>query len=303
MKVEGMDKVREALPELPASQAFSLTRSIYTADDMHAYARAALASQAEKHAAELAKLRQWRDVADDMLTVSHEVASDDPRESIDRLISWHVQVALDPAVSSDAAALVEVGRQQGAKLQQGEARTVRDAAISGPAPSVIAFVPVTQRSAKAWIAATHRHLKRPPRGDLWRVGVAQRGKLIAVGLAGRPCRMLQDGTTAEFTRLASTAEVEVNACSRIYGALRRAGIALGYRRFVTYTLEHEPGTSLRAAGFEDDGLTDGGEWDRPSRPRAPAEQPGRKRRWIWPGRESGLWGVDAPGRIQIGTAK
>lgn len=58
MKGEGMDKVREALPELPASQAFSLTRSIYTADDMHAYARAALASQAEKHAAELAKLRQ-----------------------------------------------------------------------------------------------------------------------------------------------------------------------------------------------------------------------------------------------------
>lgn len=82
MKGEGMDKVREALPELPASQAFSLTRSIYTADDMHAYARAALASQAEKHAAELAKLRQWRDVADDMLTVVHEVASDDPRESI-----------------------------------------------------------------------------------------------------------------------------------------------------------------------------------------------------------------------------
>ena len=138
MKGEGMDKVREALPELPASQAFSLTRSIYTADDMHAYARAALASQAEKHAAELAKLRQWRDVADDMLTVYHEVASDDPRESIDRLISWHVQVALDPAVSSDAAALVEVGRQQGAKLQQGEARAVRDATISGPAPSVIA---------------------------------------------------------------------------------------------------------------------------------------------------------------------
>jgi hypothetical protein len=69
---------------------------------------------------ELAKLRQWRVVADDMLTVFHEVASDDPRESIDRLINRHVQVALDPAVSSDAAALVEVGRQQGAKLRQGE---------------------------------------------------------------------------------------------------------------------------------------------------------------------------------------
>lgn len=59
MKGEGMDKVREALPELPASQAFSLTRSIYTADDMHAYARAALASRD----AEIAKLRQGVPVA------------------------------------------------------------------------------------------------------------------------------------------------------------------------------------------------------------------------------------------------
>lgn len=89
MKGEGMDKVREALPELPASQAFSLTRSIYTADDMHAYARAALASQAEKHAAELAKLRQ------------------------------------------------------------GEARAVRDAALSGPAPSVPA-VPIPLNIIRKW---------------------------------------------------------------------------------------------------------------------------------------------------------
>ena len=37
--------VADALPPLPASQAFSLTRSVYTADDMHAYARAALASR------------------------------------------------------------------------------------------------------------------------------------------------------------------------------------------------------------------------------------------------------------------
>jgi hypothetical protein len=34
------------------------------------------------------------------------VASDDPRESLNRLINWHVAVALDPCVSSDAKALV-----------------------------------------------------------------------------------------------------------------------------------------------------------------------------------------------------
>jgi hypothetical protein len=150
--------------------------------------------------------------------------------------------------------------------------------------------PITQRKAKAWIKETHRHLD-PPRGDLFRVAVCVRGDLVAVGMAGRPCRMLQDGTTAEITRVASTADVDVNACTRLYGALRRAGKALGYRRFVTYTLEHEPGISLRAAGFEDDGLTDGGEWDRPSRRRKAAQQPGRKRRWIWPGRASGAWGA------------
>lgn len=53
----------------------------------------------------------WRRTVDDMLTVCGGVASDDPRESVDRLINWHVQVALDPAVSSDAAALVEVGKK------------------------------------------------------------------------------------------------------------------------------------------------------------------------------------------------
>lgn len=160
---------------------------------------------------------------------------------------------------------------------------------------VVRCVPVTQKAAKAWVTKTHRHLKRPFVGDLYRVALEADGVMVAVGVAARPCRMLQDGTTAEFTRLASVADVGVNACSRLYGALRRAGQALGYRRFVTYTLEHEPGTSLRAAGFFDDGLSDGGEYSRPSRPRDAVEQPGRKRRWIWPGRSSGLWDEVAPG--------
>lgn len=148
--------------------------------------------------------------------------------------------------------------------------------------------PISQKSANAWIAETHRHLS-PPQGDLFRVALHMDGKLVAVGLAGRPCRMLQDGRTAELTRIASDAPVAVNACSRLYGALRRAGEGLGYLRYVTYTLAHEPGTSLRAAGFQFDGLTDGGEWSRPSRLRKAAEQSGQKRRWIYPSRASGLW--------------
>ena len=160
---------------------------------------------------------------------------------------------------------------------------------------MIEIVPIVQRQARKWVNDTHRHLKAP-RGDLYRTSLVAHGNLVAVGIAGRPCRTLQDGRTAEILRIASLAEVDVNACTRLYGALVRAGRALGYRRHVTYTLKDEPGTSLRAANFEDDGLTEGGEWDRPSRKRSKARQSGPKRRWIFPPRSSGLWDNVAPGR-------
>lgn len=160
---------------------------------------------------------------------------------------------------------------------------------AGRLDGVVRMAPITQRAARAWVNATHRHLDYPT-GDLYRVALLLDGELIAVGVSGRPtAKWLQDGTTAEFLRVSSIGEVALNACSRLYGALRRAGLALGYTRFVTYTLEHEPGTSLRAAGFYDDGLTEGGEWSRPSRARRAAQQAGRKRRWIWPNRSTGAW--------------
>jgi hypothetical protein len=54
----------------------------------------------------------WRNAVDQMLLTSEQTASDDPRESIDRLIDWHVSVAMDPLVSSDARALIQRGRDE-----------------------------------------------------------------------------------------------------------------------------------------------------------------------------------------------
>jgi hypothetical protein len=54
----------------------------------------------------------WKDAIDNELVVAHlGVAGDDPRADLNKLINWHCAVALDPAVSSDAAALIERGRQ------------------------------------------------------------------------------------------------------------------------------------------------------------------------------------------------
>ena len=142
--------------------------------------------------------------------------------------------------------------------------------------------PISLNAAREWIASVHRHLRRPITGWLFGVEVLRDGVRIGVACAGRPAaRMLQDGVTCEITRVA-VMEGERNACSFAYGALRRAAVALGYRRVVTYTLDgEEPGSSLRAAGFVDQGRAGGGEADRPSRRRKPVEQAGAKRRWLW----------------------
>ena len=55
---------------------------------------------------------------------------------------------------------------------------------------------------------------------------------------------------------------------------------MGYQRLITYTLDTEPGTSLRAAGFRIDGYTRGGSWNRPNRARIDKHPTTRKARWI-----------------------
>ena len=128
------------------------------------------------------------------------------------------------------------------------------------------LVPLTQRQAKDACASWHRH-NPPPRGDIFRVGAAVDGELVAVGIAGRPVsRHLDDGQTVEVTRVASSGYD--NATSFLYAALRRAAFALGFTRVITYTQAGEPGSSLKAAGYRKVGerpATKG--WSRSARPR------------------------------------
>lgn len=142
------------------------------------------------------------------------------------------------------------------------------------------LTPVKLSEAKDFVRRHHRH-NDAPLSWLFGVGVEKDGELVAVGIAGRPvARGLDDGYTVEIARIASTGAR--NACSMLYGALSRAAFALGYRRVVTYTLQAEPGSSLRAAGFDVDAeLADRAGWDCDSRPRSADPSPrGAKVRWI-----------------------
>jgi hypothetical protein len=153
---------------------------------------------------------------------------------------------------------------------------------------VTEIVPLTLAEARRYVAEHHRH-NEPPRGHKFSIGLRKDGELVGVVIASRPvARGADDGSTIELIRV--TTEGDKNACSRLYGAACRAAEAMGYRRVITYTLAEEPGTSLRASGFTDDGrLPARGDWQHTTGPRSgdmprlwePAKMPtGPKVRWV-----------------------
>ena len=126
--------------------------------------------------------------------------------------------------------------------------------------------PIDFQQARQFVGEHHRHNK-PPVGHKFSVACYDGDRLCGVAMVGRPAaRRLDDGLTLEIVR--NCTDGTYNACSMLYGACVRAAKALGYKKIVTYTLESEPGTSLKASGWtirkENAG---GGTWDVPSRPR------------------------------------
>jgi hypothetical protein len=142
------------------------------------------------------------------------------------------------------------------------------------------LVPVSLSQANAFIEQHHRH-HRAVQGWKFGVGVREGDTIVGIAVAGRPvARMLDDGFTLEVTRCCS--DGTPNVCSMLYGALRRAAKALGYRRLITYTLAEEPGTTLKASGWRCAGVTGGGSWNCASRPRTDKAPTTPKVRWEVP---------------------
>ena len=126
------------------------------------------------------------------------------------------------------------------------------------------LVPMSLREANVYVDAHHRHHKSVV-GHKFSIGCEKDGQLAGVAIVGRPVsRYLDDGTTLEVTRLCSSGEK--NVCSFLYGAAARAAKALGYRKIITYTLDTEPGISLRAAGWTCAGKAGGIRWTGKRRP-------------------------------------
>lgn len=142
--------------------------------------------------------------------------------------------------------------------------------------------PIDQATAKAFVRANHRH-NPPPAGWRWGHGVYNGHDLVGVAMVGRPvARRLDPAKVVEVNRVCVTAhpyELAEHACSMLYGAACREAKRRGFELVVTYTLDTEPGTSVKAAGFTAAAKTKGGTWNRPSRARTDKAPTIKKTRW------------------------
>jgi hypothetical protein len=124
--------------------------------------------------------------------------------------------------------------------------------------------PISPKRAQQFLVHHDRH-RDPMSPGAFAAALHRGGRLVGVAMASgfRSGQSSSLGSSLEITHLCVLAGVP-NGCSRLLGALKRAGKALGYQKAITYTLPDEPGISPRAAGFHPvlataDTSRDGGE--------------------------------------------
>lgn len=171
-----------------------------------------------------------------------------------------------------------------ADTEDGYGRLYRVDGVSSSLITRLEAVPITLQEASAYIDRHHRH-NAGPKFHKFSLCLRVPGEPEPVGVAvvSTPkARHQMDGETLEINRCCADPRY-ADVCSCLYARAIRIGREMGYRRFLTYTLPEESGSSLRAVGFQPDGVTkvSGSGWDSPSRPRSTGRYPaGEKTRWV-----------------------
>lgn len=123
------------------------------------------------------------------------------------------------------------------------------------------IVPLSLKEANAFVANHHRH-NRPVVSHKVSIGLTDNAKLIGVAIGGLPvARMLMDGKTFEIRRVC-VLDGYPNACSKLISRMKRIAQLMGYERIITYTLQSEAGSSLKAVGAKCVAQVPPGHWKR-----------------------------------------
>ena len=133
--------------------------------------------------------------------------------------------------------------------------------------SDITPMPISLREANTFVLHFHRHNK-PTQGGKFAIGCLYEDKMVGVAIVGRPvARLMDDGWTAEVTRLCVIPSAPKNVCSFLYARCWRIWQQMGGTRMLTYTLQTESGASLKGAGWKIIGKTKPQSWSREERRR------------------------------------
>lgn len=137
--------------------------------------------------------------------------------------------------------------------------------------------PLSRNEVNDYINKYHRHHKAPV-GYKFAIGAERDKTLVGIVVVGRPvARNINASEVVEVTRLCTIGER--NACSFLYAKAARIAREMGYKKIISYILETEEGTSLKAAGWKYEGLTNGGSWNTKTRPREDKAPICKKQKW------------------------
>jgi hypothetical protein len=114
--------------------------------------------------------------------------------------------------------------------------------------------PISIRDADVFVSTNHRHNKAAANGKFaigcYIVLIVMNGiwyYCVGVGIGGRPrSRHLDNGITFEVYRVCTVGHK--NATSFIYSKMKKIAQQMGYLKIITYTLQEESGSSLKAIG-------------------------------------------------------
>jgi len=141
------------------------------------------------------------------------------------------------------------------------------------------IVPMSLSDAQEFVRIYHRHHK-PPIGHKFSIGFSINGDIVGVEVVESPkARGANDGRTLEITRICTTDWTPSNVVSKMTSAVLKAAFALGYKKVITYILESEDGSSIKASGFRFDKIVRGRSWSTPSRLRVDSHPLDNKKRF------------------------
>ena len=114
--------------------------------------------------------------------------------------------------------------------------------------------PISIKDADAFVSLHHRHNKAAGNGKFAICCFIELQVMngvwyytIGVGIGGRPrSRHLDNGITFEIYRVCTTGHK--NSTSFIYSKMKKIAQLMGYVKIITYTLQSESGSSLKAIG-------------------------------------------------------